>query len=95
MEGLICRWTKCKVQPSDNLSGLFERAEVVEPAHESKGAKLIIKDFLSPEQEQQAGMDQRLIYSPACPILSFFSSAALRHFCKQCMAILGTHHTSN
>lgn len=76
------------------LTGLFERAELVKPAHESKGAKLIIKYFLSPKQEQQVGMDQRIIYSPVCPILFFFSSAALRHFCKQCMAILGTHHTS-
>lgn len=28
--------------------------------HESKGAELVVKDFLSPEQHQQAGTDERL-----------------------------------
>lgn len=54
----------------------FRRAEVVlcdELDHESKGADLDwkIRDFPSPGQEQQAGMDERLIYSTLCPIFSF------------------------
>lgn len=52
----------------------FRRAEVDlcdELDHESKGAELVIRDFPSPGQEQQAGMYERLIYSTVCPIFSF------------------------